>query len=468
MSFKNIKSAVVFGLEAFQIDIEVNIDNRGFPGFDIVGLAAKEINESKERVKAAIRNSGYKFPNKKIIINLAPADLPKKGSLYDVPIAVGILSACGILSADLNNFLFAGELSLDGDICKIPGSTLIAVEARKKQKILVIPESNLFEVGFVKSLKILAYKNLGDLISAFQSQVFQSKKPDDFKPNNLPESNDLIENIKGHEIAKRALMIAAAGRHNICLVGSPGSGKTLLARSLGTIIPDISENDFLDVMKINSVTEEDFSLRPKFRSPNHPISHKVLIGAGSPFSLGEITLAHKGILFLDEFTEFDNKLISALRQPLEDKKIQIHTREYQITLPCDFMLVISANPCPCGNYGDPDKKCICSDHQIQRYLGKLKNPLMDRVDLFVNVFSVSSSELLSDGKTTETSGSVRDFITQLREIQNLRCENFGLERKSNADFSPEEIKIICSLEKNAIETMNSLHKKYSSRSILKF
>jgi magnesium chelatase family protein len=468
MSFKNINSAVVVGLNTKPINIEVNIDNRGFPKFEIVGLAAKEISESRERIKAAIRNSGFNFPNKKIIVNLAPADFPKAGALYDVPIALGILAASGILTAELNDYLFVGELSLNGNINKISGATLFGLEAKSKNKILVIPESNLFETNFIAGLKILTFKNLKDLVSALQNKNFDYKEF--ISIEKLRRKNtfkNLIEDINGHAFAKRALTIAATGRHNICLIGSAGSGKTLLAQSLHSLLPDLLDKDLIDVMKINSITEEKLSLIPNFRMVNNPISQRSLLGGGSPFKLGEITLAHKGILFIDEYTEIENSLINCLRKPVEDKKIQIYNKKQILNLPCDFMLVICANPCPCGNFGDSDKKCICTEQQIKKYLAKLQNPLMDRVDIFINIFSVSSIELLNKNEQTETSQSIKNKITELRSKQISKFENLNLEFKYNADFSQEEIKNLCNLEKPAIETLNALHKKFSSRSVHK-
>lgn len=468
MLFNNINSAAVIGLESTPVNVEVNIDNRGFPRFDIVGLAAKEINESKERIKSAIRNSGLKFPNKKILVNLAPSDLSKSGSLYDVPIAVGVLASSEYFKTDLSEFLFAGGLSLDGSISKVSGVTLIAIEAKMKNKILVIPQDNLVEVSFIKGLKILAFQNLKELSISLQNKSYTLAK--NLEPEILQrksDPNNLIENIKGHEIAKRALVIAAAGRHNICFIGSPGSGKTMLIRSLESILPSLTHKDFMEVMKIRSVTGQKISLIPPFRAPNYPVTKTELFGSTYNFKLGEVTLAHKGVLFLDEFTEYENTLINALRQPTEDKKIKIQNKKFNTTLPCDFMLAISANPCACGNYGDPDKKCICTDSQIKKYALKLKNPLMDRIDIFVNVFSVSSQDLLEENNSVYDSENLNKFLSDLRSLQMLRSENLGIEFKSNADISIDQIKLVCTMDKEAVETLNSLNKKYSSRSIHK-
>ncbi len=465
MSFKNINSAVITGFETTKVNIEVNIDSRGFPKFEIVGLPAKEINESRERIKSAIRNSGFNFPSKKIVVNLAPADISKRGTLYDVPVAIGILAAAGIIKSELNDFLFAGELSLNGEINKISGSVLLALEAKSNKKIFVVPESNLSDISFIDDLKILSYKNLKDLVMALQTR--------NFRFHNLVQNYNskihfktLFENISGQQIAKRALEVAATGRHNICLIGSAGSGKTILAQALQSILPNLLKDDLLDVMRISSLTENKFSLIPNFRTVNHPISARSLLGGGTPLKLGEITLAHKGILFIDEFTEFNNQLVNALRKPVEDKTIQIFGKKYNTTLPCDFLLVICANPCPCGNYGDPDMNCVCSDQQIKKYLDKLKTPLMDRIDIFLNIYSVSAGELIKN-ELYETSQNIKNKITKLRDKQISRFKSLNKEFKYNADLSIEEIKLVCTLEKDAIETLNTLHKKYSSRSVHK-
>src|SRR3989344_8316443 len=410
MSFSKVYTGAIVGLDAHLVEVEVNIDYHGFPSFIIVGLPAKEIDEAKERVRSAIKNSGYQFPNRKITVNLAPADLPKRGAFYDLPIAIGILVASGFLTKDISKYFIIGELSLNGDVNKVAG---------------VIPLSLFAKDNF---------EYIDDL-------NFDEKFDIDFK------------DIKGQAVAKRALEIAASGGHNISLIGPPGTGKTLLSKALVSILPKLHEKEAFEVTKIYSIAghlkkEQPFIVSRQFRSPHHSTSKAGLIGGGNPIVPGEISLAHHGVLFLDEFPELPREHIEALRQPIENHEIRISRASGAVIFPCNFMLVIASNPCPCGHYGNPQKVCSCGQYRVKKYQEKLSGPIIDRIDLHVacQMISVSELDVFEDNAgELESSLEIKKRVQKARDLQAERYKNIE-NVYSNSDLNGSDIKRFCDLE----------------------
>ncbi len=452
-----ILSAAHFGLETVPVEVEVNVFQKGFPGFNIIGLAGKSVDEAKERVKTALINTGIKLPNLKIIVNLAPADIPKEGGNYDLPIAVGILSCLEILKLPKKKTVFYGELSLDGSLRHTKGVLLLALFAKRKGiKNLFIPDQSANEAAAVKGIDVYPVKKLADLIMHFNNtspiQKIKNVRPEN-KKRGVAEFD--FSEIMGQESAKRALTIAAAGGHNMHMQGPPGSGKTMLARALAGILPPLTVGESLDVTKIYSVTGNVppggtlITERP-FRISHHTTSRIGLIGGGSNPHPGEISLAHRGVLFLDEFPEFSRSTLEALRQPMEDGEVSITRASGSVKFPAQFMLVAASNPCPCGFLGDPKRECKCSPRQILRYQTKLSGPLMDRIDLHVNVPAVEIEKLISrkTGNRSETSKRKRKRVIRAREIQH---ERFKKEKNlyTNANMKNKHIKKYCKLSSSS-------------------
>src|SRR3989339_2104397 len=457
-----ITSAAVIGLDAVPITVEVDIAAMGLPSFTIVGLPDKAVEESKERVRAAIKNSGADFPPKRITVNLAPADLPKEGPAYDLPIALGILMASEQLTpSSLSNSIFLGELSLDGSLRRIWGILPCAIMARdKKFQNIFLPYDNLEEAQVVDKLKIFPVKSLRQLFDHFATshlpQVNQKQIPTaKFKKqkySNIQDGEYDFENIRGQESAKRALEIAAAGAHNLLMKGPPGAGKTLMARSFATILPRLTFEESLEVTKIYSVAnllssdQPIITLRP-VRNPHHTTSNIGLIGGGNIPRPGEISLANRGVLFLDEFPEFPRHVLEALRQPMEDGYVTISRAAGSVKFPCRFTFIAASNPCPCGFFGDEVRNCTCSPGAITRYQKRISGPILDRIDMHVSVPAIPPGKLTGEHQS-EPSATIQRRVQKARDAQLRRFK--GLKIASNAEMNNKQLKQFCNLDDQSI------------------
>ena len=462
-----IKTATAIGINAYEVSVETDVVN-SLPAMSIVGLPDASINEARDRVRSAVKNSGYSFPSKKVVVNLAPADLKKIGTSFDLPIAIGILTEEEVLdSENLKDYAFIGELSLDGTIRAVAGVLPLVLGLKEVGiKNVIVPKENAKEAALNGEVNVYGATHLTDVVNHFtETKITPTVVDVNAYLNSQTNQNYPFDfkDVKGQHKAKKALEIAAAGGHNLLMIGSPGSGKTLMAKCFASILPPLELSEALELTKIYSIcgllpTDEPLMVKRPYRSVHHTASANGIIGGGSSPKPGEITLANRGVLFLDEMVEFPRQVLEVLRQPLEDGEIVISRAKHSVKYPAKFMLLGAMNPCPCGFLGDKEKQCTCSDFQINRYLSKLSGPLLDRIDIQVDVPRLTPTELLATTEIEEDSATIRTRVIAARKIQAIRYKNDNI--LTNSELTSELIKKYCQLDSKTQELMKIAIVKY--------
>ncbi len=462
-----VLTSTVIGLDAYKIEVEVDLVN-SLPSVSIVGLPDAAVNEARERVRSAIKNSSFSFPQKKVVVNLAPADIKKEGTNFDLPIAVGILIEEGVIQEEkTQGVAFIGELSLDGTLRSIIG-VLPNVLGLKNAgvKTVIVPKENAKEASLADGITVLSANNLNEVVNNFIETPLEVVKTnvDEYLAKGVEESYLYdFKDVKGQQKAKKALEIAAAGGHNMIMVGTPGSGKTLMAKCFASILPPLELSEALELTKIYSVSgllanNEPLMVKRPFRAVHHTASANGIIGGGTNPKPGEITLAHRGVLFLDEIVEFPRNVLEVLRQPLEDGEVVISRAKHSIKYPADFMLLAAMNPCPCGYLGDKEKHCTCTEYQINRYRAKLSGPLLDRIDIQIDVPRLTTDELLNTNTEAESSVDIRKRVINARKIQKERYKEAGI--LTNSQLTADMVKKYCKIDESSKEILKLAVTKY--------